>query len=50
MDAMLNLLSSYLEKDIELMGLNQSEHYRNETGSSGSVEDVIVKVILFVIW
>jgi hypothetical protein len=44
--SMLNLLSIYLEKDLQMLGSAESHGVLNsDAGSSGSVEDVMVKVM-----
>ncbi|KAJ4439022.1 hypothetical protein ANN_14978 [Periplaneta americana] len=44
--AMLNLLTIYLDKDLQMLGSAESHsEISSDAGSSGSVEDVIVKII-----
>jgi hypothetical protein len=44
--SMLNLLSIYLDKDLQMLGSAESQGELNsDAGSNGSVEDVIVKVM-----
>jgi hypothetical protein len=44
--SMLNLLSIYLDKDLQMVGSTESHgEFNSDAGSSGSVEDVMVKVM-----
>jgi hypothetical protein len=45
--SMLNLLAIYMDKDLKMLGsTDHHSEFNSDAGSSGSVEDVIIKVMV----
>jgi hypothetical protein len=45
--SMLNLLTIYMDKDRQMLGCtDHHSEFKSDAGSNGSVEDVIIKVLV----
>jgi hypothetical protein len=45
--SMLNLLTIYMDKDLQMLGsTDHHSEFNSDAGSNGSVEDVIIKVLV----